>query len=213
MLSSAEIVRSVYGAIRLARLDPIGMEWLDRSPEGCWRSFRVAILLLPLEIVMTGIVLSQASELEPFLRVLVVGTIAYVISWTVFPVLSYPLVRALGKEDRYPGFIAAINWSRVVVYAVAVPTALLIVEGPPGLAPFLQFAFYIAFVTYHWFIARTALEIPGPGALGFSVMQLLLLLTVDNVAFAMMTVAAPAIDPAAQTTRRPLGPQSLDQYT
>jgi len=191
MLTTAEIVRSVYGAIRLARLDPIGMEWLDRSPEGCWRSFRVAILLLPLECIMTGIVISQASALEPIARVLAVGIIAYVISWTVFPVLSHPLVRALGREERFPAFVTAINWSRVVVYAVAVPTALLVVEGPIELGRFLQIAFYIVFVGYHWFIIKTSLDIPGPGALGLALMELLLLLTVDNVAYAMMTVSVP----------------------
>ena len=50
MLTIPEIVRSVYGVWRLARFDAIGMEWLDRTDEGFWRSFRVAILLLPVEL-------------------------------------------------------------------------------------------------------------------------------------------------------------------
>ena len=201
MLSSAEIVRSVYGVIRLARLDPIGLEWMDRSAEGCLRSFQVAILMLPLEIALSAIILSQAAALAPFAQLLAAGVIFYVISWTVFPVLCHPLIRAIGREDRYPGFIAAINWSRIVIYVVAVPLALIMIEGPIGLARLLQLAFYVAFVGYHWFIAKTALDIPGPGALGFAVMELFLLYTIDNVAFAMMTEPLPA----AETGVEPAG--------
>ena len=47
MLNLAEIVRSVYGAWRLAHLDPAGMTYFDRTEEGFWRSFRVAILVAP----------------------------------------------------------------------------------------------------------------------------------------------------------------------
>lgn len=187
MLTPSEIVRSVYGVVRLARLDPIGIQWLDRSPEGCWRSFRVAILVLPLEILLTGFVLSYATEIESIGRILATGCLAYIVSWTVFPVLAHPLIKALGREARYGTMVTAINWSRVVIYAVAVPAAIVMLEGPLGLAVIIQLAFYVALIVYHWFIIKTALDIPGVQAAGLAVMEFILLLTVDEAAISMMT--------------------------
>jgi hypothetical protein len=192
MLTTSEIVRSVYGAWRLARLDPIGMEWLDRSPEGFWRSFRVALLVLPLEIATNVILLTQMEQHEPLARIVAVAGIAYVIAWTAFPVLSHPLVGALGRAERYPGYITAINWSRVIVYAVVVPVMLLTAQSPAGFATLLLIGFYAFFGVYQWFIAKTALDLGAGPAAGLTMMEIALLIVIDHVAVAMMTVAPPA---------------------
>lgn len=192
MLTVPEIVRSVYGVFRLARLDPIGMEWLDRSVDGFWRSFRVAILVLPLEIATYAILLAQVGPLAPIGRILAVGAIGYAIAWTVFPVLSHPLIVALGQAARYPGYIVALNWSRVVIYAVVIPLSLVAYESPPGFAFILQMLFYVGWGTYHWFIARTALGVPTAPAIGLTLLEMVLIFITDHVALTMMTVAPAA---------------------
>ena len=195
MLSISEIVRSVYGIWRLARFDSIGMQWLDRTDEGFWRSFRVALLLAPVEIVMNAILVAHLEYPEPLPYIAVVAGIAYVISWTVFPVLSQPLIGALGRAERYAGYITALNWSRVLIYAVVVPLALISYAAGPGVASVLQLAFYVGLGAYHWFITRTALDLSAGPAVGLTLMEMTLLMITDHAALAMMSGSAPV--PAA----------------
>ena len=41
------VIRSIYGAWRLALLDPSGLNWFDVSIEGFWRSFFAAAIVAP----------------------------------------------------------------------------------------------------------------------------------------------------------------------
>lgn len=191
MLTVPEIVRSVYGAWRLARFDPIGMEWLDRTTDGFWRSFRVAILMVPLEVAVLAIALGNLGPLEPLPRIAAVAGISYIISWTAFPVLVHPLVTALNRAARYPGYIVAINWSNVVIYAVLVPLALLADSMPAGAGALLNLVLYGAIGIYHWFITRTALDVgPGPAA-GLTMMELVISFTNSQIALSMMIAGMP----------------------
>jgi hypothetical protein len=191
MLSISEIVRSVYGVWRLARFDSIGMQWLDRTDEGFWRSFRVALLLVPVEIVMNALLVAHLEYPEPFVTITVVAGIAYVVSWTVFPVLSQPLIGALGRAERYAAYITALNWSRILIYAVLVPFALISYAAGPGVASVLQIAFFFGWGAYHWFITRTALDLGAGPAVGLTLMEMTLLMITDYVALALMSGSAP----------------------
>lgn len=191
MLTISEIVRSVYGVWRLARFDSIGMEWLDRSDEGFWRSFRVAVLLVPVEMVMTAILLSHMPSSEPLGYVVVSVGIGYVVSWTAYPVLSQPLIAALGRSERYAQYITAINWSSVLLAAVTLMLGALSFVVTAGVFELFRFAYFIGWALYHWFITRTALDLPAGPAAGLTLMELVLMLTISQVTIMMIT-AAPA---------------------
>ena len=47
MISKQELLLSLYGAWRLLLRDTKGIEWLDDSPEGFWKSFFCAVVVLP----------------------------------------------------------------------------------------------------------------------------------------------------------------------
>ena len=191
MLSISEIVRSVYGIWRLARFDAIGMDWLDRTDEGFWRSFRVAILLLPVEILMNALLVSHIENAEPLPYIAVVVGIAYVISWTAFPVVSQPLIAALGRSERYAAYITALNWSRILLYAVAVPLSILGLSTSSPLVHILFLGFYVAWGAYHFFITRTALELEAIPALGLTMLEMLLIITTDHVTLLLMAAETP----------------------
>jgi hypothetical protein len=192
MLTLPEIVRSVYGIWRLARFDAIGMEWLDRTDEGFWRSFRVAILLLPIEIAMSALLVAHLENPEPLPYIAVVIGIGYVISWTAFPVAARPLIAALGRTERYPPYITALNWSRILIYAVVVPLSLLGFSTSSPLVHVLFLAFYVAWGAYHFFITRTALDLDAVPSLGLTMMEMLLIIATDHVTLLMMSAEAPA---------------------
>ncbi len=168
MLSLAEIGSAVYGAWRLAWFDPNGMRFFDRSIEGFWRSFRVALLAAPVSALLIGLDLSTMKVGGGWFRVLVGESIAYVIGWVAFPLLAYYLTEAIDRRAQYLGFIVAYNWSTVVQLGLFLPAVLIDHSHilPNGLGLSLTYAASIAVLVYEWFIVRTALALPGFGAAG-----------------------------------------------
>src|ERR1700704_629737 len=82
MLSLAEISHATYGAWRLALFDAGGMRYFDRSLEGFWRSFRVALLLAPGAILLAWLDLADGHAHGGWFRIGAGEVITYVLSWT-----------------------------------------------------------------------------------------------------------------------------------
>ena len=161
----SEVFNALYGAYRLARLDPSGMTYFNLSEEGFWNSFKAAAIILPL-FTLLMLVRYAVDELDtPLWRFLSVEFIAYVTGWVAFPVLMIGICRQFERLHRYAGFIIAYNWASVLQNALYIPIAILSVSGQlTGGAGVIVLAAMVAIIFYNWFIAKTALEIPGPAA-------------------------------------------------
>jgi hypothetical protein len=170
VLTLAEIVRSTYGAWRLAHADPSGMSYFDATEEGFWRSFRVAILVAPAYALLVAFnyagppIDAGAAPLSAGLpRIVAVEAIAYALNWIAYPLAAYYLAQALDREREYVGYIVAYNWSSVVQLALLVPvdaiTTWELLPLPIALA--LWTASLLAVLAYAWFIAKTALKVTG----------------------------------------------------
>lgn len=193
--SPVEIASGLYGAWRLARLDPAGVRFLDRSLEGFWKSFFAAVLAIPAHVV---ILLLQLAELEISagpLRVVVVESLIYVISWLAFPFVMFYLTQTLDRAKEYQGFVVAYNWAQIIQLLVVLPAVLVIAgEWLPGpIANFLYIGVLVAVLGYEWFIARTALALNGGGAAGVVALAFVLGATANRFGLAMIgaTVAQP----------------------
>ena len=163
----AEAWLALTGAVRLARGDRGGMACFDPSEEGFWHSFRAGVLCYPLYLILLAfpIELGPAPELDP-LRVLLVETIHYVISWVAFPLLMIPLVDWLRRRERYFAFMVAYNWCQAPQTAVF---ALVALAGGAGLLPTegILIADLIvggAALFYEWYVSYVALEVSRPKA-------------------------------------------------
>jgi hypothetical protein len=169
MLTLAEIGPALYGAWRLAHLDPDGMRYFDRSVTGFWRSFRVAVLAAPLVIVILGADLSQMHIGGSWARVIIAETIAYVISWVAYPLAAFYLVHLIDRQHDYFGFVTALNWGTLLQYAFLLPIHVVANSGllSMGLADWLVFGGQFAVLAYEWFITRTALRTSGLTAASF----------------------------------------------
>lgn len=167
MLTWPEILRGGYGAWRLLLGDARGLEWLDRSPTGVWRSFRLAILLLPAYALLVWLHLREFGTSAPLPRILVVEISAYTISWTLFPLIMMGLAPMIERERETPGFIVAYNWANLISLGLYLPLALLDKAAflPEGLVQLLEFVFTVVVVVYGWFIFKTALRLSGLAAL------------------------------------------------
>jgi hypothetical protein len=179
-----ETVMSIYGAYRLARLDATGMSYFDTTVAGFWRSFFAAVIIAPLYAILLAIRFPIiAADADPT-RFVLTETIAYVLSWTAYPLVIASLTRRLGCWDRFPGYIVAYNWSMVLQIALVLMIALVSTTGvvPEEAGPFLSLATYLAILGYIWFIARTALGVPALTAAGIVALDIALSYFIDYFA-------------------------------
>lgn len=162
-----EVQLAVGGALRLACGDRRGLGFFDPSLDGFWRSFRAAVLTYPLYLVLLGFRVTGAQLAHSGLAtIVIVETIAYIISWTALPLLILPLARGFGLERRFLPFMVAYNWSQLPQTALIVVVALDRAAGllPGSAGAFLELAAIAATLVYEWFIARVALNASGAQA-------------------------------------------------
>jgi hypothetical protein len=184
VLTAREIVRSTYGAWRLAHADPGGMAYFDATEEGFWRSFRVAILLLPLHVLAVWLQIDSASVEEHWMRILAVDLIAYAIGWMAFPLAAHYLAMALDREREYVGYIVAYNWSNMIAAPFGFVVLVLMLSGllPVFVRHLLFVGMLAALALYAWFIARAALRVgpwPAAGLVAIDVLITYLLFVVE----------------------------------
>jgi len=162
-----EVQLAVGGALRLACGDRRALAFFDTSIDGFWRSFRAAAICYPMYLLLLSFRVSAAHWSQSGVPVVViVETIAYVISWVAFPLLILPLARWVGREDRFLAFMVVYNWSQIPQTVLFVLVAL---DGATGLLAasalqFAQLAATIAVLVYEWYIARVALTVTGAQA-------------------------------------------------
>ena len=132
-LTAREVVYSIFGAYRLAMLDKTGLNYLDRSPEGAIRSFNAALIVLPAYAVLVVLRLWDVLPDVSLLRFVTVEGLAYVISWTAFPLAMFHISGLLDRSERYFDFLSAYNWSSVIQMGVYLP--VVAVEPEPAAEP------------------------------------------------------------------------------
>jgi hypothetical protein len=170
-----EMVRSIYGVVRLARFDARGAELLEGTPEAAARSFWVAALVLPFQVL---IVASQTDFDIPegaIYYLILVEALAYVVSWTAFPVIMEMIARPLEREKEFFAMVVAYNWSAVIRTAIRLPQVLLLLGNvlTEDEAASLGLVVLVAILVYVGFIFRTTLRIDGFTAAGLVVLKLL----------------------------------------
>ncbi len=183
-----EVQLAVGGALRLAVGDRRGLGYFDASIDGFWRSFRAAAICYPLYLFLVSVRVPHAQwEISGVAPILIVETIAYVISWAAFPLLILPVARHLGRETRFLPFMVVYNWSQIPQSVLFVLVGLDTATGllPPAGAHFAGLLAAIAALAYEWYIARVALAVTGPQATLVVIIDLLLSTTVGRIALSL----------------------------
>jgi hypothetical protein len=175
-LTARDVASSVFGAYRLARFDPTGLDYIDRTTDGALKSFYAAVIVLPAYALLLAIRLADQGTEAPFLQVALVELIAYVVNWVAFPLALYRAAGMLGRPARYPGAVAANNWAAVVQMGVYLPAVVLSALGvlPAELGSGLVFGVMLAMLVYQWFVLRTALDVSGMAAAALVLLDLFL---------------------------------------
>lgn len=183
MAIAGEATTALFGAWRLAHLDPAGMRCFNISVAGFWRSFFAAVLVAPLFILLLSVAYPRLETPPPLIRFAAAESIGYVIAWVAYPLMMAWITRRLDCWDRYIGYIVAYNWAAVLQNAVFIPVHMLWMTGVvPAEAGFLLWlVVFGAILVYLWFIARTALGLTPLGASGIVALDILLSLFVSTV--------------------------------
>jgi hypothetical protein len=183
MITRHEVLISLYGAWRLFLRDPRGIEWLDDTIDGYWKSFFCALLILPGYIILVAHSSGTLYADAGLFRVVSVEAISYVIGWVSWPLIMAYLAPALGCDHSYIRYIVAYNWSsgiQIVLY-LAVMLFGVATQLPAGFAAFADVVLLLVVLYYHWFIVRVSLELSPWGAVGLVVGEYILGQFIRNV--------------------------------
>lgn len=190
MAPLSEIIRSLYGALHLARGDTSGMAFFNATEQGFWRSFTAALLIAPLFALLLTIRYHVNEAGVSLLRFTAIETIAYVVSWVAFPLLLFHLTDILGTGHRFIRYIVAYNWASVLQNLLYLPFALLVeahlVQGAGS--TFFGILLLGLVLLYTWFVTRTALEITNLLAAGLVMIDLVLSIFINTITQGMLRV-------------------------
>ena len=165
MITRSELLISLYGAWRLLIRDPRGIEILDDSIEGYWKSFYCALVVLPGFGLWFAFSVYDPTHEAGLSRILSVEGIGYVISWVVWPLLMAYIAPEIDRDLNYIRYIVAYNWSKGISIAIYMIVLALGLPGivPDGIMAFFSFIALVVILSYRWYILCIGLEV-SPGA-------------------------------------------------
>ena len=176
----ADAVRGVAAASQLARGNAQGIELLDVSIEGFWRSFQAVLWIVPFHTLIILALTHTSAEAET--PVPWTGEyISLMVRFALFPLVALLLTRILGLTQRYVPLVAACNWASVLQSAFLAISLLLISLLPEADRPMLQFVCFSATLVYSWFVMRSALATTGLIAFGFVLADVVSSLWLDQL--------------------------------
>lgn len=183
MLSAAEIARGVQGAVAFLWRDPRATTYFDNTTEACLRSFRVMVLVAPLQIILLLIRYSGVTTAADEMEIFVVETISYVVEWLLFPVIFHEIARRQGWLDRYARYIGALNWINLPGMLLAVVLVPLAQLAPAAIGDLVHVVLQALF--FYWFLVTTR-QVLGAG---WSLSIMLLIVSWVPLAFISFLVA------------------------
>jgi hypothetical protein len=168
MLSSAEIARGSQGAVKFLWRDVSAPFHFDNTFEGCLHSFQVMFLVAPIYAFYLVVHYSDLTVDADDGLIMIAEGLRYIVDWLLFPAIFYEIARYRGSLDRYPRYIAALNW-------INLPAVILLLVGealaeivPPTVGALLQIGLQILF--FYWFIMATRLALGASWLLAVALM-------------------------------------------
>ena len=163
MLSAAEITRGVQGALGFLRRDPAALLSFDNTMEACLRSFRLMAVTAPFYVVYSLIRYANLTVTIDTGELIAIETMSYVINWLLYPVIFYEVARRRGWLDRYPRYIAALNWTNLPGIVIAIAAIVIKMMVPAAIGGILEIALQALF--FYWFLVITRLTLGADWAM------------------------------------------------
>jgi hypothetical protein len=183
----SEITDALRGAIQLAQLDATGLRYFDRTAGGFWRSFFAAILIAPVRAVL--IVLSgEVPSGIGLARAIAVETIAYAVSWLIYPFAMLLAVDLLKRRERFFDYMVPYNWANVPAAGLFLIVAATGFVLPDRVYLFVSLMAFVSVLIYQWFIARVGLVVSATAAVALVLLDLVLYFAIAHITERLLTV-------------------------
>jgi hypothetical protein len=153
---------SLRGVVRMARFDPDALKYFNLTLDGYWRSFFAAVLLLPIYLVIWfGAGSPGQDAAAPLARRLLIEGINYPLAWTLWPLVSFYIARAVGwGEERYLAYVTAYNWTQIFSQGVMLLAALVFLPTlEPAARLNLWLMMLLGFLIFEAYVAKRTLGI------------------------------------------------------
>lgn len=174
MISFAEFEIALRGLLRLARFDAGFAGFFDLSRDGARRSFRLALPLLPVYLLLIHLNSPWPPTVD-MARVVIAELIGYALMWTLFPLLLLYMARVFPFGPRVFGAVAVYNWLSVLSLGIQIPISIATYLGlDPQLADWLGHGVDIFVVACEFFLFKRLLEVAFEAALGLAVVDFVL---------------------------------------
>ena len=156
-----------------------GLNKLDLTIDGFWRSFGAVVLILPVALIALAservILPAVGGEVVALTGgYVLLRLIAVIVDWLAFPAILALLARPMGLATRYVPYIVARNWAAVpVAFMFAVPHlfhALGVL--PTGMLSFMLLILFGIAVWFAFVVVRTAMQVPPVLAIPIVVLEL-----------------------------------------
>jgi len=168
-------VRSLEGAWRLFRNRPDGLDLMDRSVDGFWRSFGALLFVLPIDAISI-LALSRISVQPAFGEAFASRLPVVALDWVLFPIVLALAAKPLGITRRYVTYIVARNWAAPISWVIVTIPILLQGAGfiDEQLAVIATIAALLVAIRYHYLVVRIALQVTREIALALVAADLIL---------------------------------------
>lgn len=176
MLSFRSIGGGLGGAWQLFLGRPQGLEALDRSVDGFWRSFAVVLLLVPINAV-TLLAAARIEGATVSVKTVLVDALPLLLAdWVIFPITLALAAGWLEVKRTYVSYVVARNWAApIAATIVAVP---VVVQGAGWLgaeaAAWASLLAVTIVLRYHYLVLRIALRTSVPVSIALVVIDLVL---------------------------------------
>ncbi len=177
--SVRETVASLFGVYLLAKLEPSGMAYLDRSATGAQRSFLAVAAALPVFLLME---VHAMPALVSGTRGVVMFVLGYVVSWAMFGLAMQLVAREAGREEAFAGYFCAYNWSLLLVAIAYLPLGIVAATGlmPEILQSAAISTLLFSAMAYWGYLARAGLGLPISAAIGVVLLEAFISLIVGT---------------------------------
>ena len=174
-MTGAEISRSLEGAWRLFRNRRDGLDLLDRSLDGFWRSFWALLLVLPIDAISL-LALSRIAVQPPLGEALLARVPTLAIDWVLFPILLALIAKPLGVTKTYVSYVVARNWAAPISWIIV--TIPIVLQGAgfidDQVAVVATIVALMVSVRYNYLILRIALGVTMEVAIALVVVDMVM---------------------------------------
>lgn len=174
------------GAIRLAALDRRGIEAIDPTPFGAWRSCVLFVHMVLIHVAIDMLDMPPGVDVLPFLLLSALG---FLVQMAGYLVMTAQVLDGMGRADRFPLFVSTYNWCSAVTSLVNLTGALLAAQASIPIANGIAIGLFFWGLYYSWFTVRLALSCPGPVAAGLVLLEVLIALLTQGLAGQMAALA------------------------